>query len=133
MAIADELMELSWAERIAWLQDHPEEQTQLRRDYLALDQQGRADLLYRLRIGGAALSLAPHQYPNVQPHRRSCICGGEAELITGYQPRGFYGPELCYVRCKTCGLRTDFKTMPVFAWEDWEDGKFVLGEELRLW
>lgn len=133
MAIVDELMELSWAERIAWLQDHPEEQTQLRRDYLALDQQGRADLLYRLRVGGAAFRLAPNQYPDAEPHHRSCVCGGEPKLMRGQLVK-YIAPDKFIVRCSRCGLKTAAHNMPSFAWWDWEDGKLMYEDtdEIRL-
>ena len=133
MTVAEKVMQIDQDERYAWIVEHPEEKAQLRKEYLALDDQGRADLLYRLRIGGASLRLAPHQYPNAKPHRRPCVCGGEPEMITGYRLKGFYSPDLCYVRCKTCGLRTDYKNICSFAWHDWEDGKIVPEEEIKLW
>ena len=133
MKISEKMMEMDMDERFWWILEHPDDQQLLRKEYLALDDQGRADLLYLLRIGGAVLRLAPNQYPEAEPHRRPCVCGGEPEMITGYRPKGFYSPDLCFVRCSRCGLQTAAHNMPTFAWHDWEDGKIVREDEIKLW
>ena len=67
--ISEKLMEMDADERFWWILEHPDDQQMLRKEYLALDDQGRADLLCRLRVGGAAFGLAPNQYPEAEPHR----------------------------------------------------------------
>ena len=94
-----------------------EEYQQLKKEYLQLDEQGRADWMYKNRISGGLMMLSPDQYPKVPPHHTPCKCGGKPELIIA--PIGDD-----YVRCTVCGRRAQKAFMPWEAWANWEDGKY---------
>lgn len=133
MTISEKLMEMDSDDRFRWIMEHPDDQQLLRKEYLALDDQSRADLLYRLRVGGAALRLAPNQYPEAEPHHRSCVCGGKPKLMRGKLVK-YIAPDKFIVRCSRCGLQTAAHNMPTFSWWDWEDGKLMYEDtdEIRL-
>ena len=90
-----------------------ENRDRVRRYYLSLCDQGRANFLYDNMIGGGSLMLSPNQYPKVPPMHRKCRCGAEAELV--HHPIGD-----CQIICPHCGCRSVRTNTPSWTWRAWD-------------
>lgn len=64
---------------------------QVRKFYLSLCDQGRANFLYDNHISGGKLGLSPSEYPKASPMHRTCRCGTEPEIEQ--RPDGGHGTQ----------------------------------------
>ena len=104
-----------------------ENRDRIKKYYLSLCEQGRANFLYDNHIGGASLMLSPDQYPKVSPMHRECRCGSKAELI--YHPIGD-----CQIICHICGCRSVRTNTPNWTWQAWDREVLDTDEEnMTIW
>lgn len=99
----------------------------IKKYYLSLCDQGRANFLYDNIIGGASLMLSPDEYPKVSPMHRECKCGEMPELVHHLSGD-------CQVICPHCGCRSKRITMPAWAWRAWDNNLIETNEEnMTIW
>lgn len=107
-----------------------ENRDRVRRYYLSLCDQGRANFLYDNDIGGGRLMLAPDDYPKSAPQHRLCDCGGVPHLehLQGFDKYD------TYVICPNCGCRTIKQQTPHWAWKAWDRKVFDTDKEnMTIW
>jgi hypothetical protein len=104
-----------------------ENRDRVRRYYLSLCDQGRANFLYDNNIGGASLMLSPNQYPETPPMHRNCKCGAEPEII-------FHSIGDCQIICPRCGCKSVRASTPMWTWKSWDHEVFETDmENLTIW
>lgn len=94
----------------------PDNRERVRKYYLSLCDQGRANFLYDNNIGGATLMLSPNQYPKASAMHRICDCGGTptVETISTFDKYD------TYVMCPICGCKSIKERTPSWAWKAWD-------------
>lgn len=99
---------------------------QVRRFYLSLCDQGRANFLWDNQISGGILKLSPGQYPKAKPMHRACRCGAD--------PEQDLDPHISRVICPRCGCRTAGYQMSWLAWKAWDAGDLEVDDQnITIW
>jgi len=106
-----------------------ENKKKVRKFYLSLCDQGRANFLYDNMIGGGTIGLAPTQYPKSSPIHRACSCGSEPELKGSLHTTR---PDK-YVFCPNCGCRSVKEWSEFLAWRSWDMMKLDSKENITIW
>lgn len=99
---------------------------QVRKYYLSLCDQGRANFLWDNQISGGMLKLSPGQYPEAAPMHRVCRCGAD--------PEPELGSDHSRVMCQRCGCRTASYQMPWLAWRAWDTEDLEVDDQnITIW
>lgn len=107
-----------------------ENREQVRKYYLSLCDQGRANFLYDNDISGGQLMLSPHDYPKSGAEHRRCDCGAMPIMKT-LQTFDKYDT---YVMCPVCGCKSLIEQTPTWAWKAWDQKLLVtVNNNLTIW
>lgn len=108
----------------------PDNRERVKKYYLSLCDQGRANFLYDNNIGGAELMLSPNQYPKASAMHRVCDCGAKPIMKT----LSTFDKYDTYVYCPVCGCRSLIEQTPWWAWKAWDQKLFVTeNDNLTIW
>ena len=93
-----------------------------REKYLSLSDQEKADTLYRYKIPGGVLGIAPAEYPKALPQLKPCKCGGKPAIETSYN--GAQSDLVARMYCTKCGRRTKIHFYsPYILYTAWDEGE----------
>lgn len=113
-------------ERVMQIEVNNDNAMKVRKFYLSLCDQGRANFLWDNQISGGMLKLSPGQYPEAAPMHRVCRCGAD--------PEPELGSDHSRVMCPRCGCRTASYQMPWLAWRAWDAEDLEVDDQnITIW